>query len=482
MEPSAELCVVFLAVLLASVILPMYSVDETNFLTARSALIKSENCARLGSNVKLDTNEKMVSSFLLMEKQKVINAARLNRSIYMPAASFFLSKRWMQNTPVFKIISKMPKGAALHIHELALTSLDWLISNLTYRDNAYMCKAKHGYLKFAVFSTLSRNPDCAWKSVKQERTASGNAALFNERLKKNLSLLATDPLKTFETPSDAQRRLEIYQDQVENLIRRPTVLTDYLTQAIKEFQADNVLYMEVRARLTGMIDEHGEPVSPEGVLEMYENVGYEIVNKFRNFSGLRIIHTSPRYSTPAEVLREVQLAMKLRGDYSDILVGFDLDGFENPGQSLSYYLDALLFPTRSKQDLSLPYFFHASENLWFGTDADENIVDAVMLNVSRIGHAYSLPKYAKTMDIIKDKMIGIEVNPISNQVMGLVQDLRNHAIIPVLTVDTPILISSDYPAAWEALPLSHDLYVSFMALSSKNSGLRYLKEMITHSI
>ena len=54
--------------------------------------------------------------------------------------------------------------------------------------------------------------------------------------------------------------------------------------------------------------------------------------------------------------------------------------------------------------------------VWQGTAADKNLIDAVLLNTTRIGHAYALSKHPYVAQIIKDKQIAVEVNPISNQV------------------------------------------------------------------
>lgn len=51
----------------------------------------------------------------------------------------------------------------------------------------------------------------------------------------------------------------------------------------------------------------------------------------------------------------------------------------------------------------------------FGS-TDENILFAILLNTTRIGHAFALTKHPRLMAMVKKRDIAIEVNPISNQV------------------------------------------------------------------
>jgi adenosine deaminase len=68
-------------------------------------------------------------------------------------------------------------------------------------------------------------------------------------------------------------------------------------------------------------------------------------------------------------------------------------------------------------------------------------IDAVLLGTKRIGHGFAVVKYPSVLKIIKERKIGIEINPISNQVLKLVDDLRNHPSAILFSDDNPIVIS-----------------------------------------
>lgn len=86
------------------------------------------------------------------------------------------------------------------------------------------------------------------------------------------------------------------------------------------------------------------------------------------------------------------------------------------------------------------------------------------------------------MDLIKSNDIAVEVNPVSNQVLKLVDDYRNHPASVMLAQNIPVVISSDDPSFWEATPLSHDFYMAFLGIASRHSDLRVLKKFAMNSI
>ena len=91
-------------------------------------------------------------------------------------------------------------------------------------------------------------------------------------------------------------------------------------------------------------------------------------------------------------------------------------------------------------------------------------------------------KHPILWNAVKSRDIGIEVSPISNQVLKLEDDLRNHPAAFYISENIPIIICNDDPGFWGSKGLSYDFYYAYMAFAPAYSGLEFLKQLALNSI
>lgn len=104
------------------------------------------------------------------------------------------------------------------------------------------------------------------------------------------------------------------------------------------------------------------------------------------------------------------------------------------------------------------------------------------MKTQRIGHAYSLIKHPTLWKHVKAASVGLEVSPISNQVLGLVRDLRNHPGAFYIAENLPMVISSDDPGFWHASGLSYDHYYALMSFAPYGAGLETSLQLVLNSM
>lgn len=159
------------------------------------------------------------------------------------------------------------------------------------------------------------------------------------------------------------------------------------------------------------------------------------------------------------------------------MAGFDLVGQEDKGEPLISFANKI-----ADLNFSMNLFLHAGETKWYGSSTDQNLIDAVLLKSKRIGHGYALPKHPRIMELVNERRVGIEVNPISNQVLGLVKDMRNHPSSVLFAQNFPVVVSNDDPGHWGAKGLSYDFYEAFLGIMSKSADIRALKVLAKNSL
>uniref|UniRef100_A0A672HGA2 adenosine deaminase n=1 Tax=Salarias fasciatus TaxID=181472 RepID=A0A672HGA2_SALFA len=434
----------------------------------RDLLMREEASRQTGGRTTLTAAEQKLDARLRRLKEQEMSAAS-----FPPAVHFFKAKSLIQESSVFKVLQKMPKGAALHIHSSSLVGVDWLVKNVTYRPNCYVCYTWDNSVRF-VFSSRQPFPrwDCFyWQLVQTLRDKTGDPAGFDYSLMQHLTLFTEDPDGEYPNQDVVWEKFEKAFIAAAGLITHAPVLRDYLYQGLQELHDDNILYLELRSGLSKTYELDGTVHDKVWTLKLFQEVTQKFIKDHPDFFGARII---------ISVKAAIKEAIQLQRDFPAVVSGFDMVGREDSGRTLWYFREALSLP--AELGATLPYFFHAGETDDEGTEVDQNILDALLFDTKRIGHGYALAHHPLAKELSRQRNVAVELCPISNQVLKLVSDLRNHPAAVLMSEGHPLVISSDDPSLFGTTGLSYDFYQAFVGIGGLKANLGTLKELALNSI
>ncbi|CAH2238459.1 jg13096 [Pararge aegeria aegeria] len=450
--------------------------DFEKVLEERNYLIQKGLDLMLGSEIVLSDNEEKANKIIMELKEKEIDYGFVNPQYYNFSNHFFEYKEQVKKSELFKIIQKMPKGAVLHAHDTGILSPDYVVS-LTYLDNLFVCFEENNIQFLFSLETPTSPCNTAWQLMRDARYSSGNVEKFDANLKKHFSIVIDNPHEVYTNVNAVWSEFQQYFIATTGLFTYKPVWEKYFYDSLLAFREDNVMYVEMRSVLPDLYDLYGNEYDILDTAASYKKVSEEFVKDYPDFFGAKLIY-APLRAVDIETVKEyISIARKLKENFPDFFAGFDLVGQEDLGSPIKDFLEVLY---ETGDDLN--YFFHAGETNWHGMTTDENLVDAIVLNTRRIGHGYAIIKHPLLIEEVKKRNIALEVNVISNAVLELVGDIRNHPLAAFLATNLPVVISSDDPGVWESEPLTHDFYVTFVGVASRRADLRLLKKLALNSL
>ncbi|XP_063702223.1 adenosine deaminase AGSA-like [Culicoides brevitarsis] len=445
-----------------------------NFVAERESILAEEAKRYLGSDLELSPKEKVVNEILKREKNLELVKGFADPGSFAPAKHFFDALDDVKASKVFKILRKMPKFGVLHCHDTALLSTDKIVA-FTYRANLWICGDLFTSVPRFLFSR-EKPADGSWVKVADEREKFG-ATRYDAAMRSLFTLYAPDAVQKYRDINAMWSKFMELFAALDPIVGYVEIWKDYYYETLKEFYEDGVQYLEFRGLLPELYDLDGNKYEALDIAGMY----VEVLEKFKaenpGFVGSKFIYAPLRFADNAVFERYLQTYRALKAKFPDFIAGFDLVGQEDTAFPLKGFADHWL-----KDGHGIPCIFHAGETNWNGMDTDENLVDAILLGTKRIGHGFAAVKHPRVLEELKKRDICVEVNPVSNQVLKLVDDYRNHPAAILFSDNYPVVVSSDDPSFWEATPLSHDFYMAFVGIASKHADLKFLKKLAMNSI
>ena len=112
-------------------------------------------------------------------------------------------------------------------------------------------------------------------------------------------------------------------------------------------------------------------------------------------------------------------------------------------------------------DKDLPWILHCGETI---RAQNLNLVDGCLLKAKRFGHVLNLFKLGNLFEYVKNNQIVLEINPISNQTLRQIRDLRFHPCIGYHNNGIKCTINNDDPTLYNTVGVNYDFFVVCAAM------------------
>jgi adenosine deaminase CECR1 len=263
------------------------------------------------------------------------------------------------------------------------------------------------------------------------------------------------------------------------------VYTWYIGKAIERLIDENVMYAELRPMLLDKSiptdDGKRQITNAEQMRLIIKGVEdkkkeLEKNGELHKFPfGLKIIYCTPR-SIPKKMMQEeMRQCIDLKLQFPDLICGFDLVGAEDRPNHIGFYREELLAFQKTcdtimlkGKKLEIPFLFHAGETLLDTGGSDDprnsNLYDAALLNSKRIGHGFALMKHPQLVEEkfkrtpgVPGSGICVELCPISNELLHLCRNIKEHPYPELLAAGIPCTVNSDNPSLFSN-SMSHEFY------------------------
>ncbi|KAK4952671.1 hypothetical protein LTR10_009477 [Elasticomyces elasticus] len=429
---------------------------------------------------------------------------------------FLANKSRIDQSKIYKIAHRAPKGCHLHIHfnsELPPEVLLPRARSVQMQETMYvrttrpLCTPQDLGPAEVVFSVLPKgtgNADCfaaeyepnvkatnssPWMLWKDFRKSFPSDVTCEERpegfdnaecwAREKMVVTMQNAYNDRQTHNGAWACFNQGTRAFKGLVNYESVYRWYIGTAIDSMIRDRVMYAELRP----MLLDKSIP-SDDGLRQLDHKAQMTIIceevqrkrdslekqGELDKFPfGLKIIYCTPRSILKARMQSELEDCLKLKLQFPDLICGFDLVGAEDRPNSIGFYADLLVgfAETCKSLQISIPFMFHAGESLLdtggsFNPD-NSNLYDALLLNCKRIGHGYALLKHPLLIERYKKQDICLELCPISNELLHLCGNVREHPFPALLAAGLHCTLNADNPGLYrgatkDSSSLSYEFY------------------------
>ena len=363
----------------------------------------------------------------------------------------------------FKDLQEMPKGCLLHHHMSDCIDIEW-ISNEVMKEkninNIYMRKFKTFEILVYTTKPNEKEPhfDRPFKNIIHEYLANNKSKTPFDYFYERLTMDASE-LKNVNNNDEAWNIFMPKYFFCYYLILNKKFYIQHLKNTFMQCILDNQYRIESRLTPGKVRDDEYNLVDIDEEFKIYYEALDYVNNKkdSQNKFSFGIIVEMVRNKDDEFIKNTIKKSILLKEKYPDLICGIDLSGDENNFRTFQDLAHVMVY----NDCKDLPWILHCGESI---KGKNYNLVDGLLIDSKRFGHCINLFKLGILDEYVKNKGITLEINPISNQTLRQVRDLRIHPCIGYHNKGMKICINCDDPTLYNTKGVVYDFFVSCVAM------------------
>lgn len=227
------------------------------FYRNRKQVLNEEIQSSLGGDLKLNRKEKIANKIIMEAKEAEMSAGIINPYGFSASRHIFEVLDRVNQSEVFQIIQKLPKGGILHTHDTSICTADYTVT-LTYWPDLWQRTSNNTSTKVEEFRFSRKQPTksnrngndnnkSTWRLVKDVRNEMG-AEKYDAAIRKDFTLFDRNvhPLVQYKDINDVWDHFIDINDKFYPIVTYEPIWKVYFKKALKDMLDDGVQYLEIR--------------------------------------------------------------------------------------------------------------------------------------------------------------------------------------------------------------------------------------------
>jgi adenosine deaminase CECR1 len=373
----------------------------------------------------------------------VLFASRLLAADF--STQFEQIKQSSSKTELYAFLYGLPKGGDLHHH----TGLS------AFAETWYQLATSQKTLARNSFYTLTKLQNCAGDTDPQvhfqtiQRSTYENLDDCRKQQYQPLATLSADLkgawLSSLKLDKPGEGRDEFFERIVPrfgDLSNDPYLVGDVIVENARLFGLEGVRYIETQIVLRGFKDATGKPIAMEDANRI---ICDRLLQKDAVATGVHVRFQAViiRFLPDAEL--QLEQAYDFVSKHRDQWVGINMAGREDNDKG--YALRFLSTYRRMRRAYSdIPLSIHGGEK----DSPGHEVRDTLLIGATRIGHGVNLITDPDTMLLMRNNHYLVEINLVSNRVLGYVPDPADHPFPEYLRFGIPVCLNTDDRGSWDS--------------------------------